>query len=147
MQLSIISCRYFKAEIVLVVKWPWKHETHASNYLSERIHETICDAHANLYLCYTPIQITNEIVRQTIEMKGFYNLEKPGDFTHIIVGSVEMWMVLLAGGITPGEALTQFFIPVLAGNVFGGTSIFSALAWGQVKEELAPNGHATDVGD
>ena len=41
MQLSIISCRDLKAEIVLVVMWPWKHETHASNYLSERIHETI----------------------------------------------------------------------------------------------------------
>ena len=59
-----------------------------------------------------------------------------GDFTHIVAGSVEMAYMLVTGHLGVGQAVFGFFLPVLAGNVIGGTVIFTALAWGQVKDEI-----------
>lgn len=60
-----------------------------------------------------------------------------GDFTHIVAGSVEMAYLALNGMVGFGQAAFGFFLPVLAGNIVGGTAIFTLLAWGQVREELA----------
>ena len=58
-----------------------------------------------------------------------------GDFTHIVTGSVEMWFLLLTGGTTANIAIFSFFLPVLAGNIAGGTAVFTLMAWGQRKDE------------
>ncbi|NNE88972.1 MAG: formate/nitrite transporter family protein [Silicimonas sp.] len=59
-----------------------------------------------------------------------------GDFTHIIAGSVEMWFMLVSGLTSIPDAIFGFFLPVLAGNVVGGTVIFTMMAWGQVQAEV-----------
>lgn len=59
-----------------------------------------------------------------------------GDFTHIIAGSVEMAFLLVQGLLGWDTAIFSFFLPVLAGNVFGGTAVFTMLAWGQIQPEI-----------
>lgn len=59
-----------------------------------------------------------------------------GGFSHIIVGSFEAFMLLLNGEIGLGTMLTHFTIPVLIGNVVGGTALFALLAYAQVMKEV-----------
>ncbi|QFU10215.1 Inner membrane protein YfdC [Rhodobacteraceae bacterium THAF1] len=58
-----------------------------------------------------------------------------GGFTHIIAGSVEMAYLVLTGVIGWAESL-RFFFPVLLGNVFGGTAVFTLITWAQVAAEV-----------
>ena len=61
-----------------------------------------------------------------------------GDFTHVIAGSVEMWFMLLEQELSVMQAIFGFFVPVLLGNVVGGSAVFTMLAWGQVVAEVDP---------
>lgn len=57
-------------------------------------------------------------------------------FTHIVAGTAEALYGWAAGLITFYDASVRFFLPTLAGNVFGGTVLFSVLSYGQVREEI-----------
>ncbi|MCC1493880.1 formate/nitrite transporter family protein [Cognatishimia sp. F0-27] len=64
-----------------------------------------------------------------------------GDFTHIVAGSVEMAFLLVQFEIGATQAIFGFFLPVLAGNVVGGTVIFTLLVWAQIQPEVEPEHH------
>ena len=57
-------------------------------------------------------------------------------FTHIVAGTAEALYGWVAGLITFYDASIRVFLPTLAGNVFGGTILFSVLSYGQVREEI-----------
>lgn len=61
-------------------------------------------------------------------------------FTHVVAGSCEAIYGYLIGMISLEDAVVGFFLPTLAGNVFGGTVLFSVLCYAQVREEIVAVG-------
>jgi len=59
-----------------------------------------------------------------------------GSFTHIVAGSMEAWLLVLAGDWTLWQMLIQFVAPVLIGNMVGGTALFALISYAQVMEEI-----------
>lgn len=60
-----------------------------------------------------------------------------GAFPHIIVGSLEALILIFSGTSTPIHMLFYFYLPVLFGNIIGGTGLFALLAYAQVREEIS----------
>jgi len=59
-----------------------------------------------------------------------------GGFTHIVTGSVEGFLLLLAGQLDAGMLAGRFMLPTLAGNIVGGTVLFAVLSYAQVMKEM-----------
>ena len=59
-----------------------------------------------------------------------------GGFMHIIAGSVEGFLLVLRGDLGWLSMLTGFVVPVLGGNIVGGTALFALIAYAQVMKEI-----------
>ncbi|MFG1410521.1 formate/nitrite transporter family protein [Xanthobacter sp. VTT E-85241] len=60
--------------------------------------------------------------------------------SHVVSGSVEIFYLAARGEIGLGKALGGFILPLLIGNVIGGSALFALLAYGQVKDEMKDEG-------
>jgi len=59
-----------------------------------------------------------------------------GDFAHIIAGSAEAAILVLSGTTSLANAMSEFFLPTLMGNVVGGTALFAMITYAQIKDEM-----------
>ena len=59
-----------------------------------------------------------------------------GDFTHVIAGSNEIFSLMLNGEMHILTAFIGHILPMLVGNVIGGTGLFAMLAYGQISQEV-----------
>jgi formate/nitrite transporter FocA (FNT family) len=59
-----------------------------------------------------------------------------GGFSHIVAGSVEAFLLVVNGELGVGWMIANFTVPVLLGNIFGGTILFAVISYAQVMEEI-----------
>lgn len=59
-----------------------------------------------------------------------------GGMSHVVAGSTELFILIARGELGVMAAVFGGVLPAFAGNVLGGTGIFAALAYAQVREEI-----------
>lgn len=59
-----------------------------------------------------------------------------GGMSHVVAGSTELFILVVQGELGLAAALFAGVLPAFAGNVIGGTGIFAALTYAQVREEI-----------
>ena len=55
---------------------------------------------------------------------------------HIVAGSVDAFLLLVGGQLGFAQMLVGFTLPVLFGNIIGGTALFALIAYAQVMREI-----------
>jgi formate-nitrite transporter family protein len=58
-----------------------------------------------------------------------------GGFAHIVAGSVETFLLVVNGRLGVGAMVGGFTLPVLLGNIVGGTVLFALISYAQVANE------------
>ena len=59
-----------------------------------------------------------------------------GEFSHIVAGSIEAFMLVVTGAMSIAGFVGTFLLPVLVGNIIGGTALFAVLSHAQVMKEI-----------
>lgn len=59
-----------------------------------------------------------------------------GGMSHVVAGSTELFVLVTHGELGLAAAVFGGILPALAGNVLGGSGIFAALTYAQVREEI-----------
>ncbi|MDG4648737.1 formate/nitrite transporter family protein [Roseibacterium sp. SDUM158017] len=59
-----------------------------------------------------------------------------GEMSHVVAGSTELFILVSLGELAIGPAIFGGILPALCGNVLGGTGIFAALTYAQLREEI-----------
>ncbi|NUT75168.1 hypothetical protein HNO86_08965 [Pseudomonas sp. C1C7] len=67
-----------------------------------------------------------------------------GDFTHIVVGSLEVSYLVFAGELPWKDFWTVFAGPTLVGNIIGGSFIFALISHAQIRSESGPPKESAD---
>ena len=62
-----------------------------------------------------------------------------GEFTHVIVGSVDAFYLVNLGNLTWLSCIGNFLVPTLIGNIIGGVSLVAVLNYAQVASEKVKN--------
>jgi formate/nitrite transporter FocA (FNT family) len=61
-------------------------------------------------------------------------------FAHIVAGTLESYMLVLAGRESLGHLVLVFGGPTLLGNIIGGTALFTLISHAQVADEMPDKG-------